>query len=111
MVRTTAPPILAELRSPPSPTAHLLALKNLKNEIIGHDQKKEGWIHLGIIPLLVSTLSPSRFDGKRPSRELNGAIAHSSGSKVVTEEEEVRLQATIIIGSLAQGESFGESYF
>ncbi|KAI9819823.1 MAG: hypothetical protein M1832_003898 [Thelocarpon impressellum] len=104
MTRPATPPILAQIRAPSSPAALLSALKALKNEIIGHDQKKEVWVNLGVLPVLVSALSPSRFEGKRRSREINGggAVRPQGPKAPLNEEEEIRLQATNIIGSLAQ---------
>ncbi|KAI9844512.1 MAG: hypothetical protein M1838_002160 [Thelocarpon superellum] len=106
MTRPSTTPILAELQNPSTYPAQLSALKTLRNEVIGQDQRKEAWIAAGIITPLVKTLTPSRTGGKRRSREVNGGPGPSPADEsIVPEEEESRLQATIIIGSLAQGGS------
>ena len=106
MTRPSTPPILTELRSPSTPASQVAALRALKNEIIGHEQKKELWICLGVVTPIVRILHTSKGVGKRKSREINGAPKHKEKKIVRTDEEEARLQAIIIVGSLAQG-TFG----
>lgn len=105
MTRPSTLPILSELRSPSSPAGQVAALRALKNEIIGHEQKKEMWIGLGVLELLVRILNSHKGSGKRRPREL---YAHINQPKRKasnrTDEEEARLQAIIILGSLAYGE-------
>lgn len=104
MTRAAAPPTLVELQNPESLGAQTAALRRLKNELIGHDQRKEAWIGWGIIPVLSRVLSIKRGSGKRATAgELNGAGEHSDKAGR-TEEEEACIQAVIILGSLAQGE-------
>ncbi|KAI9796404.1 MAG: hypothetical protein M1833_006176 [Piccolia ochrophora] len=100
MTRPPTPPLLAQLQSPSSPSSQLAALKALKNDLIGHDQRKAWWLGLGIAPPIVRILSASRAEGKRRSKDVNG---HLGRSRTLTEEEEARLQAIIIVGSLACG--------
>ncbi|KAJ9211622.1 hypothetical protein DTO166G4_6761 [Paecilomyces variotii] len=103
MTRAAAPPTLVELQNPESLGAQTAALRRLKNELIGHDQRKEAWIGWGIIPVLSRVLSIKRGSGKRATAgELNGAGEHSDKAGR-TEEEEACIQAVIILGSLAQG--------
>lgn len=61
------------------------------------------WIGLGVVTPIVRILNTSKGVGKRKSREINGASKHKEKKVVRTDEEEARLQAIIIVGSLAQG--------
>ena len=104
MTRPSTPPILSELRSASSPASQIKALRQLKNEIIGHDQKKQMWVGLGILAPLVRILNTYKGDGKRRARNSDGEGRRRSTKEVRTEEEEARLQAVIIVGSLAHGQ-------
>ncbi|KAF1811151.1 ARM repeat-containing protein [Eremomyces bilateralis CBS 781.70] len=102
MGRPVAPTALQELQTPSSIPAQIGALKTLKNEIIGHDQRKELVIRHGIVEPLVRILSTySRTSGKKRMRERsdNGDNAEKSW----TEEDDLRLQATLIVASLGNG--------
>ncbi|KAL1967310.1 hypothetical protein VTN77DRAFT_3356 [Rasamsonia byssochlamydoides] len=105
MTRAETSPLLAQLQNPESLTEQVVALRALKHELIGHDQRKEAWISWGIIPLLSKVLALRRATGKKAatSGELNGTRKHSDTTRPRTEEEEACLQAIIIVGSLAQG--------
>jgi hypothetical protein len=96
---------LTQIRNPSSLGSQVSALKALKNELIGHEQKKEMWIGLGIVVPIVHLLAHSKTSGKRRSRELNGTGVYSQAVPDKLNEDEARLQATIIVGSLAYGES------
>ena len=104
MTRTPLPPILQELQNPASSATQLVALKALKNELIGHDQRKKQWIDFGILPILAGILSQKRTQqGKRANRDSNGhGVAHG-GRLALSDDNASCLQATVIIGSLAQG--------
>lgn len=79
----------------------LSALRTLKNEIVGHDQKKEKWVENGIIEPVVKILESSRSspstNGKDSSR------GRMPSSRPLTSEESVRLQALQVLASLANG--------
>lgn len=85
----------------PDQEEQLSALRTLKNEIVGHDQKKEKWVENGIIEPVVKILESSRSspstNGKDSSR---GRVPPS---RPLTGEESVRLQALQILASLANG--------
>lgn len=101
MTRASAPPLLPQLQSADSASAQAIALRCLKNETIGHDQRKECWIRWGIIPMLANILAARQSPGKGPA-----SAEHSGGSRLrhpASQEDEARLQAVIILGSLAQG--------
>lgn len=103
MTRPSTPPILSELRSPSSPASQVAALRALKNEIIGHEQKKEMWIGLGVVPPIARVLNTHKGSGKRRHREAPAGLRYPDRRAGRTDEEEARLQAIIIVGSLAYG--------
>lgn len=103
MTRPSTPPILSELRSPSSPASQVAALRALKNEIIGHEQKKEMWIGLGVVAPIARVLNTHKGSGKRRHREVPAGPRYPDRRAGRTDEEEARLQAIIIVGSLAYG--------
>ncbi|KAF2033462.1 ARM repeat-containing protein [Setomelanomma holmii] len=109
MGRSTIPPALIELSNPSTPEAQVAALQSLKNEIVGHEQRKELAVTHGVIKPLAGLLrSEARKGGKRRRSQANG-----NGSGLFTEsrrslsewstEDELRFQATLVVGSLANG--------
>ena len=104
MTRPSTPPILAELRSSSSPASQVAALRALKNEIIGHGQKKEMWIELGVLAPIKRILNGHKGSGKRKHRDGNDDAKQIKRKGSRTDEEEARLQAIIIVGSLAHGQ-------
>ncbi|KAI9752962.1 MAG: hypothetical protein M4579_005393 [Chaenotheca gracillima] len=105
MMRPETPPLLDKIKNPSSLAEHVQALRALKNEIIGHEQKKQLWIELGVLTPLLRTLSNPKTEGKRLSRDVNGSVNTKWDSSSLGDEEQARLQATIIIGSLAHESS------
>ena len=105
MTRPSTPPLLSELRNASSATSQVAALRALKNEIIGHEQKKEMWIGLGVLAPIARILNTHKGSGKRRHRDVEGSRAHSKQKDGSRDEEEARLQAIVIIGSLATGQS------
>ncbi|OJJ35671.1 hypothetical protein ASPWEDRAFT_51655 [Aspergillus wentii DTO 134E9] len=100
MTRASAPPLLLQLQSAESISSKVATLRALKNETIGHDQRKEAWIGWGIVPILAEILA------SRPScggSELNGGAKPQKSSTTRSEEDEACMQAITILGSLAQG--------
>jgi hypothetical protein len=109
MGRSTIPLALAELSNPSTPEAQVAALQSLKNEIVGHEQRKELAVTHGIVRPLASLLwAEARKGGKRRRSQANG---HGSGlfsenKRSIAEwttEDELRFQATLVVGSLANG--------
>ena len=107
MGRSTIPSALAELSDPSSPEAQVDALRNLKNEIVGHEQRKELTIVHGVVKPLARLLrGETRKGGKR---RRTSATNGSSGPVRATldgewrVEDELRFQATLVVGSLANG--------
>ena len=129
MGRSTIPSALAELSNPTSTEAQLVALRNLKNEIVGHEQRKELAVTYGVVRPLAGLLREGvRRGGKR--RHSNGATQVASNGAAPasrpsgpssrltapsrirqvqtqedwTKEDELRFQATLVVGSLTNGE-------
>ncbi|KAF9701299.1 hypothetical protein EKO04_000238 [Ascochyta lentis] len=113
MGRSTIPSALAELSNPTSPEAQVAALRNLKNEIVGHEQRKELAVTNGVVrPLAALLKEGATRGGKRrhsngAAQELQNGSAPSSqtrrGKDDWTAEDELRFQATLVVGSLANG--------
>ena len=102
MARLPALSPLAELQNPSDSASLNQTLRRLKNELIGHQHKKQHWISAGLVPYLRNLLIPSRPHAKRRQRDVNGAPGSLfEGPKA--ENEEARLQAVMIVGSLASG--------
>ncbi|KAL8810760.1 MAG: hypothetical protein Q9223_002140 [Gallowayella weberi] len=98
--------LLSELQSPTSTASQVTALRALKNEIIGHGQKKWIWVGLGVLPALARILNtPRANNGKRRESNGNWSAHPAKATFGRTDEEEARLQAIIIVGSLASVES------
>ncbi|KAG6010981.1 hypothetical protein E4U21_000008 [Claviceps maximensis] len=99
MARPHNSPILAQLRNAKTLPEQAAALQALKNEIVGHVQKKEAWIGLGVLEPIVSTLvsnnSPSKAHGKDAYIQLSTAS--------LSDEDTVRLQALQLVASFANG--------
>lgn len=95
MTRAAAPPILLQLQSSESVPSQVATLRALKNELIGHDQRKEAYVAAGIIPALIQVLVTHR----------PGKVDHSGSARVyhASEEADACLQAILIVGSLVQG--------
>ncbi|KAL8642183.1 MAG: hypothetical protein Q9228_001113 [Teloschistes exilis] len=103
MTLPTPLPILSELRSSTSATCQVAALRALKNEIIGNDQKKRTWIGRGVLSPLVPIINPVNGNGKRRDQNVPRTGDHVTTALEQSDEEEARVQAIIVVGSLAHG--------
>ncbi|KAM5441090.1 hypothetical protein MferCBS31731_003878 [Microsporum ferrugineum] len=95
MTKVVSPHLLDDVRNADSTAGRIAALRALKNDIIGHHQKKQAWTELGILPLLSDVLSSRRGVGKK--------IDCQRPRQHQTEEDEMCFQAITVIGSLALG--------
>ncbi|KAK3065949.1 hypothetical protein LTR53_017860, partial [Teratosphaeriaceae sp. CCFEE 6253] len=92
--------ILAAIRQPSSLDEQVAALRHVKHDIVGHDHRQERYVAEGAIPVLADVLSSRlRPAGKRHS-DTNGV---ESSRWDWTQEDEASLQATLVIGTLANG--------
>jgi hypothetical protein len=95
MIQTMSLAAIDALANADSPQQQIESLKQLKNNLVGHDQRKEIVVRNGVLESLVAIISTPG------SGEQNGA---STGqAQAWTQQDEARLQATIILGSLATG--------
>lgn len=102
MTRAAAPPILLQLSSTESVSSQAAALRTLKNELIGHDQRKEAYVTEGLLPALTQVLTscrPRRLDTEEQS---NGSALNPHDYRS-SHEYEACLQAILIVGSVTQG--------
>lgn len=103
MTRAATPPTLLQIQSPDSVGTQVASLRALKNELIGHDQRKETYVAAGIIPVLAQVLA-SQWPGKPATAESHRPFpSRALGSDELSEDLEACLQAILIIASLAQG--------
>lgn len=61
------------------------------------------WIGLGVLAPIARILNTHKGSGKRRHRDANNGRSQYKQRGARSEEEEARLQATIIVGSLALG--------
>jgi len=119
MARTPVPASIEQLRHSSSIEAQIAALKHLKNEIVGHDQRKQSVIEHGIVSELARILVAMGRKGEK--RKLKNGIANGGGVSLSepqsegvplnqgfgttgwTNDEELRWQATVVVWSLAHG--------
>lgn len=91
-------PWVAQIRNSRNAAEQIVALRALRNEIIGHPLKKEMVVTLGIldhVARMSSNKSTVRQDGKSHD--------HSFVSRPLSEEEMLRLQGLHVIASVALG--------
>jgi armadillo repeat-containing protein 8 len=99
MARAQSHPILAQLRNARTLPEQTDALRALKNEIIGHVQRKEQWIGLGVLDPIVRTLASARSPVKSNGKDSRFPLPQ----RPLSEDENVRLQALQLVASFANG--------
>ncbi|KAK4987804.1 hypothetical protein LTR50_004356 [Elasticomyces elasticus] len=82
---------LQELQNPTSLDAQIAALRRIKNDIVGHEQRKELVVRHGIIIPLAKILSGPRLSESKHNADIRAA------------DDELRSQALLVVGSLANG--------
>ncbi|KAL6860970.1 ARM repeat-containing protein [Trichoderma novae-zelandiae] len=102
MARPQTSPILSQLRNATTCPEQSAALQALKNEIVGHHQKKETWAGLGVLGPVVKTLTSARSTAKANTTDKD-ARPQPSERRALSDEDKVRLQALQIITSFAKG--------
>lgn len=78
----------------------LAALRSLKNDLVGHVQKKEKWIEAGVLEPVVKILNNSR---SAASHQRNSQDHTRSSPDLLSAEENVRSQALQVVASFANG--------
>jgi armadillo repeat-containing protein 8 len=94
-------PILHQLRSAKSYSEQAAALKALKNEVVGHVQRKELWIKLGVLDPIVRTLASNLSSPKLSSRDAHAQFVVGP----LSDEDAVKQQALQLVASFASGRS------
>lgn len=98
------PQLLSEIRDPETASSRAESLRALKNELIGHDQKKQTWVEEGIVPVLSSVLaSPLPKEKKPATAQTTGEGEHIGRHDGIDAADASHREAVIIVGSLAQG--------
>ena len=99
--------LLTTIRHPASLDEQVAALKQLKHTIIGHDQRKSLLVSHGAVQILLNILSSTlKASGKRRAGETNGVPTHQSVTSPWSREDDLRQEATLILGTLASGGRF-----
>ncbi|KAL7950976.1 ARM repeat-containing protein [Trichoderma barbatum] len=103
MARPQTSPILTQLRNAKTCPEQSVALQALKNEIVGHHQKKETWVSQGVLEPVVRTLTSTRSTTQANTTTNKDARPQPTGRRPLSDEDNVRLQALQIITSFAKG--------
>ena len=104
MTRRPTLPVLSELKNASSPAGQVRALRDLKNELIGHEQKKKLWIGMGVLPPLARILTSYEGNGQTTYRDTDALDGQVGDGSIESNEIEARLQTIIVLGSLAYGQ-------
>lgn len=101
-VQPQARAVLSQIRNARSFAEQSAALRSLKNEIVGHVQKKEKWIECGVLEPVVEILARDHSSAK-----LNGKDSRTRRDPrhALSEEEAVRSEALQLLASLTNGRS------
>ncbi|KAK3988145.1 armadillo-type protein [Cladorrhinum sp. PSN332] len=91
MARVQSPPVFSQLRLARNFTEQAAALRNLRDEIVGHVQQKERWVESGTLELLVKAL-------QKNGKESRGDYEPSTN---LAEEEVVHLLSVQLLASFA----------
>lgn len=107
MPAADVPPSLELLSAATTTEQHIHALKQLKNDIIGHERRKAALIGSGIVEHLAKSLA-SRSHGKQRLAQKAGHTSGTNDAKTASEEDwtedhQLRLQSVYIVTSLAHG--------
>lgn len=102
MARIQSPPILSQIRVARSYTEQNAGLLALKDEIIGHVQRKECWVEKGILETLVANLHGVRSRSS-PSFDGDGPASPAGSARPLSDHELVQLQSLQLINSFACG--------
>lgn len=102
MARHPGSPILVQLRTATTHAEQIAALKALKNDIVGHVQRKESWIGHGVLEPVVRVLIPPTSAAKLNGKDARFQLA----SRPLSDDDAVKLQALQLVTSFANGMHF-----
>lgn len=92
------PSWIEQIRYATTPAEQALALRGLKNDLVGHPLKKEMAVALGVLDPIVHLIS-NRSTGRGDSKTHD----HTFAQRPLTEAELVRLQGLQVLASIALG--------
>lgn len=95
MVDASISALLSQVQTSSSPAEQLAALRALKNDVIGHPQRKRAWISQGVIYPIVRILNASRTRSRQNERK----------------DESLRYQTICVVASLLHGEFRSRAIF
>ncbi len=108
MARVEIPPVLLQIRSARTYSEQATALRALKDETVGHIQRKEWWIQNGILEPLVGLL---HNNDRAPTRSSGKERSHPGQPVPLAEDDVVRLLALQLLASFAYGGCIHGSHF
>ncbi len=103
MARPSVPGPLEQLRRANSPAAQLGALKQLKNDVVGHERRKEAAVRDGLVVALSSCLKSSQGKRQPVARPRDQDSPSSSFSDGLDINDQICLQCVFLATSLAHG--------
>jgi hypothetical protein len=103
MTQVQSRSVLAQIQSAGSFAEQASGLRALRDEIIGHVQRKERWIRQGVLELLVGILQTS---GQTASSPFGGKERSQAGQWAgpLPDHEAVRLLSLQLLASFEHGE-------
>lgn len=87
-----------QLNTSASLPTQITALKHIKNGLIGYAENKEQFLRHGLVDALINVLAAA----SRTRSKSKGTQAATSSSTLL-DEDEVRLQVLLLLGSLING--------
>lgn len=100
MVQGPSRELIDAIRRPASSAAQVAALRQIKNEIVGHEQRKEIAVKQGVVEPLLSILA-NRYESN--DGKYTGNTDEARDAAHCKQVEDAVLQALLILGSLASG--------
>jgi hypothetical protein len=95
---------LDQLRTASTTSQRLAAIRRLKNDIIGHPDKKEAVIFGGGVELLVDLCKSRRLHGKNRSNDTEWTgLAGQPVGVTLEDDSQIQLQAIHVVSSLVAG--------
>lgn len=92
-----------QLKSARTAQEQVVALRALKNELVGHVQKKESWVRQGALDPIVRVLSAARSQQLFSQSQGKDVSSRGTGTPQLNEQDQVRLQALQLLSSFANG--------
>ena len=98
MTRLDVSAVISDLQSASEASTVLATLRIIKNQVVGHGERKRKWVQAGLGHSLACIIA-SLGDTNTSPLDKGKGTKHQSGRD---HEEEAQIQALIILASLAQ---------